>query len=90
MEFKIENRYQTSDELSKDLSYLTVLKNLELIQKFKPQDNFMPCVYGSPDMMIGKSSKNNAKQWKSWLLGVLIGLGISACIILLILILINL
>lgn len=57
---------------------------------FDPKDNFMPCVYGSPEQMSGIYGKKKVEKQKKWLFGLLLALGVSVCIILLILILLNL
>jgi len=57
---------------------------------FDPKDNIMPCVYGSPEQMSGIYGKKKAKNHKIGLFGLLLAFGISICVILLILILLNL
>lgn len=59
-------------------------------QDFDPKDNIMPRVYGSPKQMSSIYSKKKSKETKNWLFALLFALGISICVILLILILRNL
>ncbi|MBE7011328.1 MAG: hypothetical protein E7415_01490 [Ruminococcaceae bacterium] len=49
-------------------------------EEFRPHENFTPCVYGSPEWMMGVRNK------KKWLYALLIALGVSAFIIFIILI----
>lgn len=56
---------------------------------FNPKDNFTPCVYGSPEQMSGIYGKKKVEKRKKSLFGLLIALGVSICVILIILIFLN-